>query len=220
MLSNICPPSISWDYIERGVVGTGLLACPWSLDIFPEVQRQEAAALGQRSDHFPLSPRIARLWAIRGERPGEGGVSLPIGESRVSLFFLMFSPRSVIFANGHGLPPHPDPLPQRPPRSGGLWGRGRNPLGFRPRATCEVPTSHSAPRLMSVAPSGLSKEAAASCRCSFKKCPNSRNPALKRGVNDKWRLRLISLAVLRQTCSQSLRGRIRLWLCHCLPYRI
>ena len=148
MLSNICPPNFTWDYIERGVVGTGILACPWSLDIFPEVQRQEAAASsespvrapenspgqargrspsrrpGSRSHHFLLSPRIARLWAVRGERPGEGGLSLPIGESRVSLFFRCFSRRNVIFANGHGLPPHPDPLPQRPPKSGVLGGEG------------------------------------------------------------------------------------------------
>ncbi len=108
----------------------------WSLDIFPEVQRQEVAdssesperapenspgqargrspraALGQHSNHFPLSPRIARLWAIRGERPGEGGVSLPIGESRVSLFFQCFSARSVIFVKGTVYPLTPTLSPK------------------------------------------------------------------------------------------------------------
>ena len=41
--------------------------------------------------HFLLSPRIARFWAIRGERSGEGGGGLPIPESRVSLFSKSFS---------------------------------------------------------------------------------------------------------------------------------
>jgi hypothetical protein len=59
-----------------------------------------------------LSPRIARLWAIRGERSGEGGHLLPSGKSRVSLFSKHFSARSVILANDGGLPPHPSPLPQ------------------------------------------------------------------------------------------------------------
>ncbi len=66
-----------------------------------------------------LSPRIARFWAIRGERSGEGGHLLSSGESRVSLFSKHFSARSVSFANKPGLPPHPSPLPQHKKRAGG-----------------------------------------------------------------------------------------------------
>jgi hypothetical protein len=76
----------------------------WSLDIFREVQRQDAAAssrspvqgdtivaqgqqgagapsaaLGQGFNPFHLlSPRSAALAAIRGERLGEGGIPGPI----------------------------------------------------------------------------------------------------------------------------------------------
>jgi len=73
------------------------------LDVIEEVQRQEAAAsswspggasecspgsaragalragLGQRRPIFILSPRIARFWAIRGERLGEGGICCRVG---------------------------------------------------------------------------------------------------------------------------------------------
>ena len=87
-----------------------------ALQIESSQKRQQASKLphpifqkcsgrpGLRSDHFPLSPRSARLWAVRGERPEEGGL---LADWRVSRFVVL---SMFLATNGHCLPPHPDPL--------------------------------------------------------------------------------------------------------------
>ena len=176
------------------------------MDVFPEVQRQEAAAssespvraaensLGQARGRSPsrrpgsafppflLSPRIARLGAIRGERLGEGGGSLPIDESRVSLFSKCLSARSVIFANEHGLPPSPLPSPPKTSTSWRSLGEREKPAVIWTQGGVRSSYSALCPGLMSVALSGRSIEDAAPAASLFlEKCPISNVPPLSKG---------------------------------------
>ena len=109
---------------------------------------------------FSSPPESPALWAIRGERSGEGGRSLPSGESRVSLFPQRFSARSVIFANAQRRPPHPSPLPQHKKRVGGEG----TIVGMLTQGAASGSCRRRRPGLLSDAPLGLDKEAAASCR--------------------------------------------------------
>ena len=154
-------PLTHWQKIAQGKRGAGA----------------PRAALGRRSNDFsspPESPALGRFGG-RGWERGAVRCQLTSLESRVSLFSKCLSARSVIFAIGHDLPPHPDPLPQRPPGSGCLWGRGRNPRGTWTQGGVRSSYSALCPGLMSVALSGRSMEDAAPAASLFlEKCPISR----------------------------------------------
>ena len=82
--------------VAQGKRGKESLAPPWV----------------ESSEQFSPLPLNRPPLGDSGGEVGEGGGSLPIGEPYVSLVSECFSARSLIYRNGHGLPPHPGPLPQ------------------------------------------------------------------------------------------------------------
>ena len=166
------------------------------MDIFTEAQRRDAAASaespvrtteispGPREEQEPrappwvivstqylLSPRIATRVAIRGERQGEGGCSLPISESHVSSLIQCLSARSVSFANRKLSAPSPLPSPP-PPKT--CWGRGQKLIGTPTQGGRSVSCRWRRPGLLSDAPLGLYKEKSASCRLTNAQSPGGR----------------------------------------------
>ena len=115
-----------------------------------------------------LSPRIARIGAIRGRGWERGGGLLPSGESCVSLLSTHFSARSVILANEQGLPPSPWPSPPTQKRVGGEGRNCGNADPGPPSGSCRWLR----PGLSSDAPLGLYKEEAASCRFTNVESPD------------------------------------------------
>ncbi len=109
---------------------------------------------------FLLSPRIARFWAIRGDRLAVRWRLFRSGESHFSLAHESCSGRSIVCWHGNCLAPSPLPSP---PIQKTFWGRGVSvgPLtqgGWSGSCRCRRPG------LLSDARLGLHNEEAASCR--------------------------------------------------------